>query len=82
MARDFRTTVKARHALPVSERAMGMVQLVVSELVTSGEVTRMAEAAYHRHDRKAIARGAHRHDVRPTGISSGGRSGLGRRASS
>lgn len=34
MARDFRTTVQALHALPVSERAMGRVQLVVSELVT------------------------------------------------
>ncbi|MFF8029754.1 hypothetical protein ACFZDJ_53950 [Streptomyces sp. NPDC007896] len=35
MARDFLTTVQAVHGLPVSERAMGMVQLVVSELVTN-----------------------------------------------
>jgi hypothetical protein len=35
MARDFLTTVQAVHGLPVSERAMGMAQLVVSELVTN-----------------------------------------------
>jgi len=35
MARDFLTTVQAVHGLPVSERAMGTVQLVVSELVTN-----------------------------------------------
>ncbi|MET7989116.1 ATP-binding protein [Streptomyces sp. NPDC005281] len=34
-ARDFLTTVQAVHGLPVSARAMGMVQLVVSELVTN-----------------------------------------------
>jgi anti-sigma regulatory factor (Ser/Thr protein kinase) len=35
MARDFLTSVQAVHGLPVSKRAMGMVQLVVSELVTN-----------------------------------------------
>ncbi|MER7739618.1 ATP-binding protein [Streptomyces sp. NPDC096538] len=35
MARDFLTSVQAEHGLPVSARAMGMVQLVVSELVTN-----------------------------------------------
>lgn len=35
MARDFLTSVQAEHGLPVSKRAMGMVQLVVSELVTN-----------------------------------------------
>ncbi|WP_329295620.1 ATP-binding protein [Streptomyces pseudovenezuelae] len=35
MARDFLTSVQAVHGLPVSSRAMGMVQLVVSELVTN-----------------------------------------------
>ncbi len=35
MSRDFLTTVQAVHGLPVSERAMGMAQLVVSELVTN-----------------------------------------------
>ncbi|WP_438828895.1 hypothetical protein [Streptomyces gottesmaniae] len=35
MARDFLTTVQAVHGLPVPERVMGMVQLVVSELVTN-----------------------------------------------
>jgi hypothetical protein len=35
MARDFLTTVQTVHGLPVSERAMDMVQLVVSELVTN-----------------------------------------------
>ncbi|MFG2681350.1 ATP-binding protein [Streptomyces sp. NPDC048392] len=35
MARDFLTSVQAVHGLPVSARAMGMVQLVVSELVTN-----------------------------------------------
>ncbi|MGA5407474.1 ATP-binding protein [Streptomyces lavendulocolor] len=34
-ARDFLTRIQAVHGLPVSERAMGMVQLVVSELVTN-----------------------------------------------
>lgn len=34
-ARDFLTSVQAVHGLPVSARAMGMVQLVVSELVTN-----------------------------------------------
>ncbi len=35
MARDFLTSVQAVHGLPVSARVMGMVQLVVSELVTN-----------------------------------------------
>ncbi|MFG2357534.1 ATP-binding protein [Streptomyces sp. NPDC048521] len=35
MARGFLTSVQAEHGLPVSARAMGMVQLVVSELVTN-----------------------------------------------
>ncbi|MGW7066810.1 ATP-binding protein [Streptomyces sp. NPDC054855] len=35
MAGAFLTTVQAVHGLPVSERAMGTVQLVVSELVTN-----------------------------------------------
>ncbi|MET8038109.1 ATP-binding protein [Streptomyces sp. NPDC005345] len=35
MARDFLASVQAVHGLPVSVRAMGMVQLVVSELVTN-----------------------------------------------
>ncbi|MFI1407723.1 MULTISPECIES: ATP-binding protein [Streptomyces] len=35
MARDFLTSVQAVHGLPVSGRAMGMVQLAVSELVTN-----------------------------------------------
>lgn len=35
MARSFLTDVQAVHGLPVSGRAMGMVQLVVSELVTN-----------------------------------------------
>ncbi|OII69615.1 MULTISPECIES: ATP-binding protein [unclassified Streptomyces] len=35
MARDFLTSVQAVHGLPVSARAMDMVQLVVSELVTN-----------------------------------------------
>ncbi|GGW80617.1 ATP-binding protein [Streptomyces galilaeus] len=35
MARDFLTSVQAVHGLPVSSRAMGVVQLVVSELVTN-----------------------------------------------
>ncbi|MEU5047262.1 ATP-binding protein [Streptomyces griseorubiginosus] len=35
LARSFLTEVQAVHGLPVSERAMGMVQLVVSELVTN-----------------------------------------------
>ena len=35
MARDFLTSVQAVHGLPVSARAMGMVRLVVSELVTN-----------------------------------------------
>ncbi|MEU9247259.1 ATP-binding protein [Streptomyces sp. NPDC048385] len=35
MARDFLESVQAVHGLPVSKRAMGMVQLVVSELVTN-----------------------------------------------
>ncbi|MFI1165052.1 ATP-binding protein [Streptomyces sp. NPDC020801] len=34
-ARDFLTRLQAVHGLPVSARAMGMVQLVVSELVTN-----------------------------------------------
>ncbi|MET7683276.1 ATP-binding protein [Streptomyces sp. NPDC005423] len=34
-AREFLTSVQAVHGLPVSTRAMGMVQLVVSELVTN-----------------------------------------------
>ncbi|ANS66754.1 regulatory protein [Streptomyces lincolnensis] len=35
LARSFLTDVQAEHGLPVSGRAMGMVQLVVSELVTN-----------------------------------------------
>ncbi|MEU3855402.1 ATP-binding protein [Streptomyces sp. NPDC029554] len=35
LARSFLTDVQAVHGLPVSDRAMGMVQLVVSELVTN-----------------------------------------------
>ncbi|MFF7974366.1 ATP-binding protein [Streptomyces sp. NPDC007905] len=35
LARSFLTDVQAVHGLPVSSRAMGMVQLVVSELVTN-----------------------------------------------
>ncbi|MET9498462.1 ATP-binding protein [Streptomyces sp. NPDC006552] len=34
-ARDFLIQVQAVHGIPVSDRAMGMVQLVVSELVTN-----------------------------------------------
>ncbi|GJF26667.1 ATP-binding protein [Streptomyces sp. HO565] len=34
-ARDFLASVQAEYGLPVSARAMGMVQLVVSELVTN-----------------------------------------------
>jgi anti-sigma regulatory factor (Ser/Thr protein kinase) len=34
-ARAFLTEVQAVHGIPVSDRAMGMVQLVVSELVTN-----------------------------------------------
>ncbi|MET9496957.1 ATP-binding protein [Streptomyces sp. NPDC006552] len=35
LARDFLTSVQAEHGLPVSARAMGTVQLVVSELMTN-----------------------------------------------
>ena len=35
LARSFLTDVQAVHGLPVSDRAMGTVQLVVSELVTN-----------------------------------------------
>ncbi|WP_405650529.1 ATP-binding protein [Streptomyces sp. RK9] len=35
LARSFLTDVQAVHGLPVSGRAMGMVQLVVSEMVTN-----------------------------------------------
>src|SRR4051812_18911602 len=35
MARDFLASVQAVHGRPVSQRAMDMVQLVVSELVTN-----------------------------------------------
>ncbi len=35
MARSFLTEVQGVHGFPVSDRAMGMVQLVVSELVTN-----------------------------------------------
>ncbi|MFE1754093.1 ATP-binding protein [Streptomyces anandii] len=35
VAREFLTEVQSVHGLPVSARAMGMVQLVVSELVTN-----------------------------------------------
>ncbi|WP_134655090.1 ATP-binding protein [Streptomyces sp. H23] len=35
MACEFLTSVQAEHGLPVSVRAMGIVQLVVSELVTN-----------------------------------------------
>jgi len=34
-ARGFLTEVQAMHGIPVSDRAMGLVQLVVSELVTN-----------------------------------------------
>ncbi|MFJ8770238.1 ATP-binding protein [Streptomyces clavifer] len=34
-AREFLTEVQAVHGIPVSDRAMGTVQLVVSELVTN-----------------------------------------------
>ncbi|GAA4080230.1 ATP-binding protein [Streptomyces shaanxiensis] len=34
-ARHFMTEVQAVHRIPVSDRAMGMVELVVSELVTN-----------------------------------------------
>ncbi|MDQ0585442.1 ATP-binding protein [Streptomyces rishiriensis] len=34
-ARDFLMSLQTVHGLPVSQRAMGMVQLVVSELVTN-----------------------------------------------
>ncbi|MEU8932516.1 ATP-binding protein [Streptomyces sp. NPDC048409] len=37
LARTFLADVQAVHGLPVSERAMGMVQLVVSELVTNAQ---------------------------------------------
>ncbi|MFI6857918.1 ATP-binding protein [Streptomyces sp. NPDC050416] len=35
LAADFLTRVQAEHGLPVSQRAMGLTQLVVSELVTN-----------------------------------------------
>ncbi|WP_329550507.1 ATP-binding protein [Streptomyces sp. NBC_00696] len=35
LAYDFLAAVQAKHGLPVSDRAMGMVQLAVSELVTN-----------------------------------------------
>jgi anti-sigma regulatory factor (Ser/Thr protein kinase) len=35
MAHTFLTSLQAVHGIPVSNRAMGMVQLVVSELVTN-----------------------------------------------
>ncbi|MET7642497.1 ATP-binding protein [Streptomyces sp. NPDC005426] len=35
VARGFLTEAQAVHGIPVSDRAMGMVQLVVSELVTN-----------------------------------------------
>nr|WP_208036438.1 ATP-binding protein [Streptomyces cyanogenus] len=35
LARDFLTRVQADHGLPVSDRVMDVVQLVVSELVTN-----------------------------------------------
>ncbi|MER7930695.1 ATP-binding protein [Streptomyces sp. NPDC096057] len=35
MAREFLMSLQAAHGLPVSGRAMGVVQLVVSELVTN-----------------------------------------------
>jgi two-component sensor histidine kinase len=35
LARSFLSDVQAVHGLPVSGRAMGMIQLVVSELVTN-----------------------------------------------
>ncbi|MCF1645387.1 MULTISPECIES: ATP-binding protein [Streptomyces] len=35
VARGFMTEVQAVHGIPVSERAMGLVELVVSELVTN-----------------------------------------------
>jgi anti-sigma regulatory factor (Ser/Thr protein kinase) len=36
-ARGFLTEVQAMHGIPVSERVMGLVQLVVSELVTNAQ---------------------------------------------
>ncbi|MGW0600165.1 ATP-binding protein [Streptomyces sp. NPDC002776] len=36
-ARAFLSDVQAVHGIPVSDRAMGMVQLVVSELVTNAQ---------------------------------------------
>ncbi|MGW0917103.1 ATP-binding protein [Streptomyces sp. NPDC002784] len=36
-ARAFLAEVQAVHGIPVSDRAMGMVQLVVSELVTNAQ---------------------------------------------
>ncbi|MFF1379748.1 ATP-binding protein [Streptomyces sp. NPDC058308] len=35
MARDFLTSLQSLHGLPVSARVVGMIQLVVSELVTN-----------------------------------------------
>lgn len=40
MARDFFTTVQAVHGLPVPKRALGTVQVVVSELVTNARKLR------------------------------------------
>jgi anti-sigma regulatory factor (Ser/Thr protein kinase) len=36
-ARDFLSDVRAVHGVPVSDRTVGMVQLVVSELVTNAQ---------------------------------------------
>lgn len=44
LARSFLADVQAVHGLPVSGRAMGMVQLVVSELVTNSRNTLPARA--------------------------------------
>jgi hypothetical protein len=38
LARTFLTDLQAVHGLPVSGRVMGMVQLVVSELVTNARI--------------------------------------------
>lgn len=38
MARSFLTSLQAEHGLPVSEQAMGMVQLLVSALVTNARI--------------------------------------------
>jgi hypothetical protein len=46
MARDLLASVQAEQGLPVSARAMGMVQLVVSELVTNARKYASARASW------------------------------------